>query len=80
MNRVELVKLIQEQIMTSSEVLEYLEINRSALSSLVNRGKLVPVKEAGTGTGTVRLFLREDVEARKKEAEELRKKHRPYEE
>ncbi|MCR8853997.1 hypothetical protein [Lysinibacillus fusiformis] len=47
-----------------------MQITRHALSSLVKRGKLVPVKEM--------LFLREDVATRKEAAKELQSKYRPY--
>lgn len=74
MKRVELIELIREHAMTAPEVIKYLDISKQALSSLVSRGKLTPIKESGA----VRLFLRADVEARKKEAEELRGRYRPY--
>jgi len=60
--------------MTAPEVTDYLGITKQNLSSLVKRGKLVPVKESGG----IRLFLRSDVEQRKKEAEILKEKYRPY--
>lgn len=71
-NKDEFIKLVQSEILTSGEVIEELQITRQALSSLVKRGKLVPVKEM--------LFLREDVLARKEAAKELQAKYRPYDE
>lgn len=71
-NKDEFIKLVQSEILTSAEVIEELQITRQALSSLVKRGKLVPVKEM--------LFLREDVLARKEAAKELQAKYRPYDE
>lgn len=74
MNREEIIKMVQNEVLTAPEVIEYLEISKQSLSSLVKRGKLVPIKEVGS----VRLFLRCDVEERKKEAVELKEKYRPY--
>ncbi len=71
-NKEDFIKLIQSELLTSAEVAEELQITRQALSSLVKRGKLVPVKEM--------LFLREDVAARKEAAKELQSKYRPYDE
>jgi len=71
-NKDEFIKLIQSELLTSAEVAEELQITRQALSSLVKRGKLIPVKEM--------LFLREDVAARKEAAKELQSKYRPYDE
>ncbi|WP_416141904.1 helix-turn-helix domain-containing protein [Lysinibacillus capsici] len=71
-NKDEFIKLIRSELLTSAEVAEELQITRQALSSLVKRGKLLPVKEM--------LFLREDVAARKEAAKELQSKYRPYDE
>ncbi len=68
------IKLVQTEILTSSEVLEELQISRQSLNSLVKRGKLNPIKELPRD----RMFLREDVEARKEAAKELHAKYRPY--
>lgn len=43
-NKDEFIKMAQSEILTTSEVLEELQISRQALNSLVKRGKLVPVK------------------------------------
>ncbi|MCK1989487.1 helix-turn-helix transcriptional regulator [Lysinibacillus fusiformis] len=72
----EFIKLVQTEILTSSEVLEELQISRQSLNSLVKRGKLIPIKELPRD----RMFLREDVEARKEAAKELNAKYRPYDE
>ncbi|MEA0563494.1 helix-turn-helix transcriptional regulator [Lysinibacillus irui] len=72
----EFIKLVQSEILTSSEVLEELQISRQSLNSLVKRGKLIPIKELPRD----RMFLREDVEARKEAAKELHAKYRPYDE
>ncbi|XRD24035.1 helix-turn-helix domain-containing protein [Lysinibacillus fusiformis] len=72
----EFIKLVQTEILTSSEVLEELQISRQSLNSLVKRGKLIPIKELPRD----RMFLREDVEARKEAAKDLNAKYRPYDE
>jgi len=72
----EFIKLVQTEILTSSEVLEELQISRQSLNSFVKRGKLTPIKELPRD----RMFLREDVEARKEAAKELNAKYRPYDE
>ncbi|MDA5110531.1 helix-turn-helix domain-containing protein [Brevibacillus thermoruber] len=71
----ELERYIKDVVMTTSEVLHYLGISRPGLKDLIERGKLKPFKEEKA----TRLFFRSDVEARKREAEERRKKYRPYE-
>ncbi|MGE8000796.1 helix-turn-helix transcriptional regulator [Lysinibacillus sp. NPDC093190] len=66
-NKEEFIKLVQSEILTTSEVIEELQISRQALNSLVKRGKLVPVKELSRD----KLYLREDIESRKEAAKEL---------
>ncbi len=75
-NKEEFISLVRTEILTSSEVLEELQISRQALSSLVKRGKLVPIKELSRD----KLFLREDIEVRKEASKELFTKYRPYDE
>ena len=75
-NKEDFIKLVQTEILTSSEVLEESQISRQSLNSLVKRGKLTPIKELPRD----RMFLREDVEARKEAAKELHAKYRPYDE
>ncbi|WP_054767341.1 helix-turn-helix domain-containing protein [Lysinibacillus parviboronicapiens] len=75
-NKEEFIKLVQSEILTTSEVIEELQITRQALNSLVKRGKLVPVKELSRD----KLYLREDIESRKEAAKELHTKYRPYDE
>lgn len=41
----EFIKLVQSEILTSSEVIDELQISRQALGLLVKRGKLIPVKD-----------------------------------
>ncbi|MFH5187091.1 helix-turn-helix domain-containing protein [Paenibacillus sp. TAB 01] len=76
MKRDELVKLIQSEVLTVAETLEILDINKQNLSALIKSKKLLPVKEVGS----TRLFLRTDVEERRKQALILREKFGPREE
>ncbi|MEK4269863.1 helix-turn-helix domain-containing protein [Bacillus sp. FSL W8-0940] len=72
----EKIKFIKEEVLTAAEAGELLGVTRQRLSALVTSGKLKPVKKVGT----VSLFLRNHVEAQKKELEAGRKKYRPYDE
>ncbi|MFJ7183346.1 MarR family transcriptional regulator [Lysinibacillus xylanilyticus] len=72
----EFIKLAQSEILTSSEVLDELQISRQALSSLVKRKKLIPIKELPRD----RLFLKEDVERRKEAAKKFYAIYQPYDE
>ena len=67
MDRSSLIKLIQENTMESSEVVEYLGISKQRLSDMNRQGKLVSVKKG--------IYLKSDVEARKAEQGELREKY-----
>ncbi|MGW6380914.1 helix-turn-helix domain-containing protein [Peribacillus butanolivorans] len=61
--------------MTTPEAIEFLEISRARLSAMIKNNKIKPVKKLGC----VSLFLKEDLEEKKEELVELRKKYRPYE-
>ncbi|QXE20014.1 helix-turn-helix domain-containing protein [Clostridium sp. 001] len=67
MDRDELIKLIQENTMNSSEVVEYLGVSKQRLSDMNRQGKLIAIKKG--------IYLREDVEKRKLEQDDLRKKY-----
>lgn len=67
----DLERFIQDQIMTTAEVLEFLEISRARLSTMVLDGKITPIKESGT----TRLFLKDDMKMKKEELQKLRKKY-----
>lgn len=71
---VEKRQFILEEVLTTPEALEFLNISRARLSSLIKNGKINPVKKLGC----VSLFLRSDLAEKKKELIELRKKYRPY--
>lgn len=67
MTREELIKLIQDNTMDTKEAIEYLGISKQRFSNLKTSGKIYEVK-----TG---IFLRSDIEKRKEEQGELRKKY-----
>ncbi|AZV58818.1 DNA-binding protein [Clostridium sp. AWRP] len=67
MDRDELIKLIKDNTMDSSEVVEYLGISKQRLSDMNRQGKLIAIKKG--------IYLREDVEKRKLEQSDLRKKY-----
>jgi len=73
-DRDELRTFIASEVLTTSEAIELLGVTRQRLHQMVKAGKLIPIKELPRD----RLFLRSDVEDRKKELEALRKKYRPY--
>lgn len=67
MKKEDIIKIILDNTMDTSEVLEMLDINRQRLSQLATSGLLVPLKRG--------LYLRQDVEKRKAEQEVLRKQY-----
>lgn len=67
---------IRENILTSSEVVEFLGISRARMSTMIKTGKLEPVKKMAKDS----LFLKSDIEKKKEELEHLRKKYRPFDE
>jgi hypothetical protein len=73
-NRKEVERFIIEEVLTTSEAMKVLGITRSRMSQLISDGKLIPVKKLRGDS----LFLRKDIEEKKKELEERRKKYRPY--
>lgn len=75
-NRQQVEDFIQNEVLTSSEAQEILEINKQRMSKLLNNGRIQPIKRVGKTT----LFLKSDVVLLKKDLEEGRKKFRPYDE
>ncbi|WP_257206276.1 helix-turn-helix domain-containing protein, partial [Bacillus cereus] len=73
-SRKEVEDFINSEVLTTSEAMEILDVNRSRMSALVKAGKLSPVKK----TSNVSLFLKSDIESKKEELEVLRVKYRPY--
>lgn len=74
-NRQEVEDFIQNEVLTSAEAQELLNVNRQRLSKLIEEGRILPVKKEGRVT----LFIRSDVERLKVDLEAGRRKYRPYE-
>ncbi|MCV4327781.1 helix-turn-helix domain-containing protein, partial [Bacillus velezensis] len=62
------------EVLTTPEAKEILGVTTTRMSQLISGGKLTPIKKLRG----VSLFLRSDIERKKKELEESRKKYRPY--
>ncbi|MGI2826046.1 helix-turn-helix domain-containing protein [Bacillus cytotoxicus] len=75
-SREEVENFIRNEVLTTPEAMEILEISRARMSAMIKAGKLVPIKKLGN----VSLFLRKDIAEKKKELEVLRAKYRPYDE
>ncbi|KDE23179.1 helix-turn-helix domain-containing protein [Bacillus subtilis] len=75
-SRQEVEDFIRREVLTTNEAAELLGVNRQRVSQLISSGKLDPVKKLSG----ISLFLRTDLEEKKKELEAGRKKYRPYDE
>ncbi|MEG7378895.1 helix-turn-helix domain-containing protein [Bacillus subtilis] len=75
-SRQEVEDFIRREVLTTNEAAELLGVNRARISQLISSGKLNPVKKLRG----ISLFLRTDLEEKKKELEAGRKKYRPYDE
>ncbi len=73
-SRQEVEDFIKTEVLTTSEAKEILGVTTTRMSQLISGGKLTPIKKLSG----VSLFLRSDIERKKKELEESRKKYRPY--
>ncbi|MCY9204343.1 helix-turn-helix domain-containing protein [Bacillus atrophaeus] len=75
-SRQEVEDFIRREVLTTNEAAELLGVNRARISQLISTGKLNPIKKLSG----ISLFLRTDLEEKKKELEVGRKKYRPYDE
>ncbi|MCY8973559.1 helix-turn-helix domain-containing protein [Bacillus atrophaeus] len=75
-SRQEVEDFIRREVLTTNEAAELLGVNRARISQLISSGKLNPIKKLSG----ISLFLRTDLEEKKKELEVARKKYRPYDE
>ncbi|MDS9998599.1 helix-turn-helix domain-containing protein [Bacillus atrophaeus] len=75
-SRQEVEDFIRREVLTTNEAAELLGVNRARISQLISNGKLNPIKKLSG----ISLFLRTDLEEKKKELEAGRKKYRPYDE
>ncbi|WP_437132684.1 helix-turn-helix domain-containing protein [Bacillus atrophaeus] len=73
-SRQEVEDFIKTEVLTTPEAQEILGVKRARMYQLIRDDKLVPIKKLEK----VSLFLRSDVEQKKKELEASRKKYRPY--
>ncbi|WP_017696940.1 helix-turn-helix domain-containing protein [Bacillus subtilis] len=71
-SRQEVEDFIHNEVLSTTEVAEILNVNKQRMSALINTERIIPVKKIGR-TG---LFLRQDVEDLKKELE-ANQKYRP---
>ncbi|WP_138090794.1 helix-turn-helix domain-containing protein [Halalkalibacterium halodurans] len=75
-NREQVEEFIRNEVLTTQEAIALLGISKGRMTQLLKSGAVKPVKELPRGS----LFLRHDIEEKKKELEQLRKKYRPYDE
>ncbi|WP_026593013.1 helix-turn-helix domain-containing protein [Bacillus sp. UNC437CL72CviS29] len=73
-SRQEVEDFVRNEVLTAPEAIEILGITRARMSQLIKQGKITPVKKLDK----VSLFLRVDVEEKRKELETLREKYQPY--
>ncbi len=66
-------KIITDHVLTTSEVLELLNVSRPRLNELVKKERIIPLKQ----TKNMSLFWRSDVEKLNEELTVLRKKYGP---
>lgn len=72
--REDLRRFVAEEVLNSTETIEFLGISRARLSQYIKEGKLMPIKKLPKDS----LFLKADLEEKKKELEVARKKYRPF--
>ncbi|KGL37348.1 hypothetical protein BMT55_11410 [Listeria newyorkensis] len=74
MNRQEeLMIFLNREFLSRQEAIEHLGVSKQCFHSLVTRGKITKIKK-----GSAVLFYRYEIENRKQDAGELRKKYRPF--
>ncbi|WP_458894027.1 DNA-binding protein [Bacillus cereus] len=66
-------KIVIDYVLTTSEVLELLNVSRPRLNELVKKERIIPLKQ----TKNMSLFWRSDVEKLNEELTVLRKKYGP---
>ncbi|PFU80980.1 DNA-binding protein [Bacillus cereus] len=66
-------KIVIDHVLTTSEVLELLNVSRPRLNELVKKERILPLKQ----TKNMSLFWRSDVEKLNEELTVLRKKYGP---
>ncbi|UZD72920.1 helix-turn-helix domain-containing protein [Bacillus siamensis] len=71
--RQEVEDFIKNEVLSTTEVAEILDVNKQRMSKLIKDGRIEPVKKIGNTS----LFLRQDAEALKGELA-ANKKYRPH--
>ncbi len=66
-------KIVNDYVLTTSEVLELMNVSRPRLNELVKKERIIPLKQ----TKNMSLFWRSDVEKLNEELVVLRKKYGP---
>jgi hypothetical protein len=74
LSRDELVKFLNDQLLTKQECMEITGQSSRAFSQAVDAKRVVPVFDKGQNQGRIRLFLRKEIEAYAVEADERRKR------
>lgn len=72
-SREQLLEILENEFLSTTEAMELLGISKPAFSSLVKRGKINQIDKRGA-----KLYLKRDIMQRLEEQEQLRKKFRPY--
>lgn len=73
MQPIDIHQWVRDNVLTTPEAIEYLEISRARLSHMIRNGKIVPIKKLGCTS----IFLKSDLEKKKEELTVLRLKYRP---
>ncbi|PAF20073.1 hypothetical protein CHH49_18055 [Terribacillus saccharophilus] len=69
----ELLKILDEEFLSTREAADTLGISERAVASLVSRKKLRQINKSGA-----KLYLKSDILKRKEQQGDLREKFRPY--
>ena len=67
MNKQEMKRFLEDNLLTKKEAMEITGQSLSAFDQAVTTGRLMPFFERGKGRGLVRLYLKEDVKQYNKE-------------
>ncbi|MEB9405621.1 DNA-binding protein [Bacillus cereus] len=72
-NKEDIGTFVNDHILTTSEAMEIINVNRARLNVLVKNGRIIPLKQ----TKNMSLFWKSDVEKLGEELAVLRKKYGP---
>ncbi|AIF68377.1 hypothetical protein GZ22_18235 (plasmid) [Terribacillus saccharophilus] len=74
-SREQLLEILENEFLSTTEAYEMLGITKPAFMSLVKRRKIEQIDKRGA-----KLYLKQDIMQRLEEQDSLRKKFRPYDE